>query len=416
MALIGGITIIIGAALAFVQDDIKKVLAYSTISQLGYMVMALGVGAWIARGLPPLHPRVLQGAALPRRRLGEPLRLAPLLRHEEGHGRPAQVHADHVLDVHDRLARARRHLPARRLLVEGRDPRHRRARAATTIFLVVGLVGAFLTAAYMTRCVYLTFFGEYRGHGHPHESPPRDHGPADRARGVRGRSPASLNAAAVRHREVRRVGRAAGRVPASSCTPSSTTLAARSSRSSIAALGIGIAAFFWFQPRGAGRAQGPHRAQQARRTPGYTFLDEQVLPRRPVRGRHRRRRSRARSPAASYWVNQNVIDGVVNGAGRGAAIVGRFTYDVARPEGRRRRGQRHRPRSPARPAALLRYVQIRRVQRYALLLFAAVGLLSLCLLVVFTEPEGNRSDGLVRRLGTDPGGLHPRRRHGRSCC
>ena len=30
-------------------------------------------------------------------------------------------------------------------------------------FLVVGLVGAFMTAAYMTRCVYLTFFGEYRG-------------------------------------------------------------------------------------------------------------------------------------------------------------------------------------------------------------------------------------------------------------
>ena len=46
MALIGGVTILIGAMLAFVQDDIKKVLAYSTISQLGYMVMALGVGAW----------------------------------------------------------------------------------------------------------------------------------------------------------------------------------------------------------------------------------------------------------------------------------------------------------------------------------------------------------------------------------
>src|SRR5438477_3980870 len=41
-----------------------------------------------------------------------------------------------------------------------------------TAFLVVGLVGAFLTAAYMTRCVYLTFFGEYRGHGEPHESEP----------------------------------------------------------------------------------------------------------------------------------------------------------------------------------------------------------------------------------------------------
>ena len=48
MALIGGVTIIIGAVLAFVQTDIKKVLAYSTISQLGYMVMALGVGAWTA--------------------------------------------------------------------------------------------------------------------------------------------------------------------------------------------------------------------------------------------------------------------------------------------------------------------------------------------------------------------------------
>src|SRR4051812_17330975 len=48
MAVIGGTTIIIGALLAFVQDDIKKVLAYSTISQLGYMVLALGVGAWSA--------------------------------------------------------------------------------------------------------------------------------------------------------------------------------------------------------------------------------------------------------------------------------------------------------------------------------------------------------------------------------
>ena len=48
MALVGGITIFVGATLAFVQNDIKKVLAYSTISQLGYMTMALGVGAWTA--------------------------------------------------------------------------------------------------------------------------------------------------------------------------------------------------------------------------------------------------------------------------------------------------------------------------------------------------------------------------------
>ena len=48
VAFIGGFTTIMGGALAFVQTDIKKVLAYSTISQLGYMVMALGVGAWTA--------------------------------------------------------------------------------------------------------------------------------------------------------------------------------------------------------------------------------------------------------------------------------------------------------------------------------------------------------------------------------
>ena len=83
------------------------------------------------RGVPPLHPRVLQGPALPRRRLGQPLGLAPLLRHEEGHGWAAQVHADHLRDVHDRLARARRRLPARR----ASGPRTRssppRARAAS---------------------------------------------------------------------------------------------------------------------------------------------------------------------------------------------------------------------------------------------------------------------------------------------
>src|SRR5205807_2338222 len=48
VSMIGAITIVIAALLAFVQDDVKKVLAYSTVSQLGYMVMALGVGAWTA--------------------------------------------------------------------------------------------------------------------------------------------------------------------------------------------------------------------------------------------------------------------------------------------------------------------------------------------------------------------------------
>ncbi|MGH1493638.1 MAG: NADH-quinone oxidoreductase subunit 5 family protein, partial [Acidimicrobiales bacterium] len=48
MAMIGGITTVGGGLLAFVQRDIKKVLAYSTVSQLGYMVLALGMGAYTA--------------------------------------------------------------------------------------------------------------------------------------------------------------------------------------------------------------------------------------------------------------------------------------------------------------------------------------------------------------------------------
>jgi NADH-quinone oxidoreductase subunit L len=48
IASIGAITAFISATIAVAQNDIKKVLAYSTISQLGYMVMGLGVGAYTA--------------------------------------------------------------------------------------------------------------------------------------------------------------------------------------------------------------------------------------------------------------------------------------------------------------------------------------------------------------------------------
>lgn len=46
IAFIGAITAFISATIALTQNDIKKVLAYSTISQLGYMIMALGIGAY----------------------------------------------------------------------------------------------------------------------------------------------------------------------------------------------------------------------------------------------------------------------------------------------------------------------------------------------------------------------------------
>lgn len=48
MGLVGGFTALFAAVLAIGQNDIKRILAYSTISQLGYMVAALGIGAWVA--------------------------------------------------------------------------------------------------------------------------------------------------------------------------------------------------------------------------------------------------------------------------------------------------------------------------------------------------------------------------------
>ena len=48
IAYTGGITLFVAATIAMVMTDIKKVLAYSTVSQLGYMMLALGVGGWAA--------------------------------------------------------------------------------------------------------------------------------------------------------------------------------------------------------------------------------------------------------------------------------------------------------------------------------------------------------------------------------
>ena len=48
VAVIGTITAVMAALIAISMTDIKKVLAYSTISQLGLMMLALGVGSWVA--------------------------------------------------------------------------------------------------------------------------------------------------------------------------------------------------------------------------------------------------------------------------------------------------------------------------------------------------------------------------------
>ena len=72
IAIIGAVTAFVAATIACAQQDIKKVLAFSTVSQIGYMVLAVGTGRLHRRHLPHGGPRLLQGPALPRRRLGDP--------------------------------------------------------------------------------------------------------------------------------------------------------------------------------------------------------------------------------------------------------------------------------------------------------------------------------------------------------
>ena len=118
MAIMGAVTALIAAGAACAQDDIKKVLAYSTISQLGYMFLGIGSGGYAVGPVPHDHPRLLQGPALPRRRLGHP-RDARRAGHE-AHGRTAQVDADHLRHLPHRVAGHLGDPPLRRLLVKGR--------------------------------------------------------------------------------------------------------------------------------------------------------------------------------------------------------------------------------------------------------------------------------------------------------
>src|SRR5207245_2078732 len=168
VAVIGAITVIIGAALAFVQDDVKRVLAYSTISQLGYMVMALGVGAWTA-GVFHLFTHAFFKALL-------------FL------GSGSLIHAVHSNNMSD-MGGLRKRMPTTfwtfivgSLALAGIFPLAGfwskdeillgAARNHYPVMFWMGLAGAMMTAAYMTRACYLIFWGEYRGHGEVHESPP----------------------------------------------------------------------------------------------------------------------------------------------------------------------------------------------------------------------------------------------------
>ena len=118
---IGATTAFFAGTVGLVQNDIKRVIAYSTCSQLGYMFVALGVGRLWRWHLPPVHARLLQGAAVPRRGLGHP-RHAPRAGHAP-HGRADPQDPVHHGDDGDRHAGADGLSADGRLFLEGRDHR-----------------------------------------------------------------------------------------------------------------------------------------------------------------------------------------------------------------------------------------------------------------------------------------------------
>jgi NADH-quinone oxidoreductase subunit L len=328
LALVGGVTVLGGAGLAFVQYDIKRVLAYSTVSQLGYMVMALGVGAWTA-ALFHLFTHAFFKACL-------------FL------GSGSVSHSVHSFDMRE-MGGLRKAMPqtyktfiiATGALIgifplAGFWSKDEILAGASQlggagnyrIFMVVGIIGALMTAVYMTRCVYLTFFGEYRGHGHPHESGPRIVAPLWilATLGVFAglvNLPSALAADSVELRfehYYEPVGAYfPSIVPSFSHPEFSWGIAIVSTLIAVLGIGIGIA---WYTGRIALRGISERNSLAHA---GYTTLVNKyyfdhlytdVIA------------DGTKGPIARgvNWFNQNVIDGVVNGAGRLATSAGRWVY------------------------------------------------------------------------------------------
>jgi len=167
----GGFTALIAAVIALTQTDIKKVLAYSTISQLGYMILGVGVGApWAAMFHLSTHAMFKAGLFL---------------------GSGSVIHAMHHTQELEDMGGLRRKMPvtfwtfvictlalagipffsgfySKDAILSQALHHHR------YVLFAFGFGAAFLTAFYMTRLVWLCFLGKPRNrekYEHAHESP-----------------------------------------------------------------------------------------------------------------------------------------------------------------------------------------------------------------------------------------------------
>ena len=368
VALIAGITVIIAAALAFVQDDVKKVLAYSTVSQLGYMVMALGVGAWTA-GVFHLFTHAFFKALL-------------FL------GSGSLIHAVHSNNMSD-MGGLKKYMPTTfvtfmigSVALAGIPPlagfwsKDEILNGASAgnypLFLIVGLAGAFMTACYMTRACYLIFWGEYRGHGHPHESPPSMAWPL-RILAVPSIFVGLLNAPGIEKFHEWVEFEVEGVPPFLEHHAFNGGLAALSTLVALAGVGAALAYY------NRGFLKGLTQRVALARTGYKVLVNKYYLDALFIDGVIRK--IQYPIAKAAYWVNQNVIDGIVNGIGIVSRRAANITYDyldqqvidgIVNGAGF----------TAEEGGAALRHTQSGRVQQYAAYLFGASALLAVILVIV----------------------------------
>ena len=171
VAVIGLSTAIFAATIALKQNDIKKVLAYSTVSQLGYMFLGLGVGAYTGAVFHVMTHAFFKALLFL--------------------GAGSVIHAMHHEQDITKMGGLKSKLPITHLTfllgciaIAGvppfsgffsKDEILMAAYATNPIFYYVGIGGALLTAFYMFRLYSLTFLGNFRGTAHQqehlHESP-----------------------------------------------------------------------------------------------------------------------------------------------------------------------------------------------------------------------------------------------------
>ena len=168
---IGAITALMGACIAVAQNDLKRVLAFSTVSQLGYMMLALGVGSWVAAIFHLLTHAFFK--ALLFLGAGSVIHAA----HHEQDIRRLGGLAPKMKLTFATFAIGMMALAGVPFLFSGFWSKEAILHAAhawpvSQLPLAFGLTAVVLTAFYMTRLVAEVFFGQPRSHAaeHAHES------------------------------------------------------------------------------------------------------------------------------------------------------------------------------------------------------------------------------------------------------